>query len=161
MHAKTAVPSAVTLRQLKRGDRDAVLAIEQDGFPTSTLHFTFYDHLEDADSFGIVAVEEKRVLAYMLYEDVDDQIYLSELAVAKQARRRGIGRMLVTWLIEQLPQYRRDRIELDVFKENANAIALYRSLGFKPAPELSGRRTMTMQYKRQSTARRRKKRLST
>lgn len=62
-------------------------------------------------------------------------IYLEDLFVLPEARRRGIGRRLLTWLAHTAVERGCARLEWAVLDWNAPAIAFYRSLGAVPLDE--------------------------
>jgi GNAT superfamily N-acetyltransferase len=57
--------------------------------------------------------------------------WVGGMGVAPEARRRGTGRALMRGLIEQARRRSVDEIVLEVLEQNAPAIALYESLGFR------------------------------
>ena len=60
----------------------------------------------------------------------DDEAYVGELAVAPDARRQGVGLMLMRHLDAQAQARGKSRITLWVTDDNAAARALYAGLGF-------------------------------
>lgn len=62
-------------------------------------------------------------------DDSNDTIYINTLYLQPDYRYRGYGGKIIERIIHDFPD---KNIELDVFKENKQAISLYRSLGFKP-----------------------------
>jgi ribosomal-protein-alanine N-acetyltransferase len=71
------------------------------------------------------------VLGYMLFWHVVDEVHLLNVAVAMEARMRGIGRALMEDLIAYGRAHDVARILLEVRETNAVAIGLYESLGFE------------------------------
>jgi ribosomal protein S18 acetylase RimI-like enzyme len=69
------------------------------------------------------------VVAYALYREEKDHIYLRQFFVARQKRRGGIGRECVNILFSQIwPKDK--RITLNVLCQNHGAIAFWRAVGF-------------------------------
>ena len=62
-------------------------------------------------------------------EAPDASIYA--FGVAPEYRRRGIGRQMLSLIVERLRAEGRRRIGLEVLPENTAAVALYRSCGFE------------------------------
>jgi ribosomal-protein-alanine N-acetyltransferase len=67
----------------------------------------------------------------MLFWHVVDEVHLLNVAVAMEARMRGIGRALMEDLIAYGRANDVARILLEVRETNAVAIGLYESLGFE------------------------------
>lgn len=53
------------------------------------------------------------------------------MGVAKDYRGQGVGRMLLQAIVDRAWEIGLKRIELEVFVDNARAIALYESMGFQ------------------------------
>src|ERR687896_2160305 len=68
-----------------------------------------------------------------------DDCWLEDLYVDEGARGSGLGRALVNTAFERARQRGCRRMELDVNKQNAAAIAFYESLGFTTEPKPPGR----------------------
>jgi ribosomal protein S18 acetylase RimI-like enzyme len=68
-----------------------------------------------------------------------DDCWLEDLFVESDARRAGLGRALVAEAFERARARGCGRIELDVNEDNANALALYREMGFSTEPKPPGR----------------------
>ena len=79
---------------------------------------------------GVVCVECDRVLAYggMLWAPDEGQI--TNIAVASDARRQGLGRAVLIALIQEARERNCELISLEVRESNTAAIALYESAGF-------------------------------
>jgi ribosomal protein S18 acetylase RimI-like enzyme len=60
--------------------------------------------------------------------------YLSNLAVAPRAQRRGLARALVQSCEEEAQVWGFDELTLEVVSANESALALYRALGYSLAP---------------------------
>jgi ribosomal protein S18 acetylase RimI-like enzyme len=129
---------AVEIRQLGPGDEAVVLAAGHlfDDPPTEAWTAEFFarqgHHLlvavDDGVAVGFVSCVE------MCHPDKGTEVFLYELGVDDAARRRGIGRQLVTAGIElarSLGCYGAWTITED---DNVAALATYRSAGAEPDP---------------------------
>lgn len=79
-----------------------------------------------------------------------DAAYLSLLAVAPAAQGHGLGRRLLAAAVDAAAAAGYDRCELHALDDNAPALALYRSAGFRPVGNpfphaLNGRPTRVWQ----------------
>ena len=81
-----------------------------------------------------IALEDEtgRLVAYSLCTIVADEGEILNLAVQRDARRRGLGRQLLEGLLDALREAGVREAFLEVRRSNEPAIALYRSAGFKP-----------------------------
>jgi len=82
------------------------------------------------DSF-LVAIEENRVVGYVSALVHGKDAHIASIAVLKDYRRRGIGRGLMSELIELLKLRRIRIVSLEVRKSNTSAIRFYEVLGFE------------------------------
>ena len=79
---------------------------------------------------GILFRNDGKDAGYALYREETDRIYLRQFFVARELRRRGIGRAAINHLREAV--WPRDRrIVLDVLTGNSSGTAFWRSVGFK------------------------------
>jgi predicted acetyltransferase len=69
------------------------------------------------------------VIAYALYREQPEEIYLRQLFVISQQRRKGIGRQAFDILRFKIwPKNK--RLTVDVLVQNETAMAFYRAMGF-------------------------------
>ena len=80
--------------------------------------------------YGAVIFEDAGdVVAYGLYREQPDLIYLRQLFVVRHRRRQGLGRRAVEILRSQVwPKDR--RLTVDVLVANQSGIAFWRSVGY-------------------------------
>jgi predicted acetyltransferase len=70
------------------------------------------------------------VVAYALYREQPEEIYLRQLFVARNRRRQGIGRQAVEILRSKIwPKNK--RLTVEVLLQNEAAIAFWRAVGYK------------------------------
>ena len=70
------------------------------------------------------------VVAYALYREQPEEIYLRQLFVARNRRRQGIGRAAMEILRTKVWQPRK-RLMVDVLIHNEPAVAFWRAVGYK------------------------------
>lgn len=78
---------------------------------------------------AIVFETESEIIAYALYREQVDQIYLRQLFVDRNRRRRGIGRQTLEILRSQIWP-RNKRLTVDVLVKNHAAVAFWRAVGY-------------------------------
>ena len=62
--------------------------------------------------------------------------YIQDLLVHPAHQRQGIGRALLPEVLAKTPRIRQVYITTDDAAGNSHVVALYRSLGFRPTPDL-------------------------
>lgn len=86
--------------------------------------------LDNPLSCWLVCQENGEVLGYVGSQTVLDQSDMMNIAVAAEARRRGIAQALIQALTAQLKTRGSRSLSLEVRPSNAAAVALYQKLGF-------------------------------
>jgi ribosomal-protein-alanine N-acetyltransferase len=71
-----------------------------------------------------------RLLGYVCWWVIGDEVHILNLAVHPDARRGGTGRALVEHVVEDATANGAASVTLEVRHDNAAALGLYRSLGF-------------------------------
>ena len=86
--------------------------------------------LLDGDNFGIVCLTDGQVAAYGGMTCVLDEGAVTNIAVAPEYRRQGIGRAVVRAMLAEAESKGISSVFLEVRVSNEAAISLYRSEGF-------------------------------
>ena len=83
-----------------------------------------------AGEYRVVLFEDGgEVVAYALFREQSEEIYLRQLFVVRHRRRQGIGRRAVEMLRSQVwPKSK--RLTVDVLVGNEGGVAFWRQLGF-------------------------------
>jgi GNAT superfamily N-acetyltransferase len=78
---------------------------------------------------AVIYEDGKEVVAYGLYREQPEEIYLRQLFVVRNRRRQGIGRSAVQILRSQVwPKDK--RLTVDVLVANQSGVAFWRSVGY-------------------------------
>jgi ribosomal-protein-alanine N-acetyltransferase len=111
-------------------DIENVIAIERASFqfPWSTRFFL--DELQVDCARSILAEVEGRIVGYVLFWFLPEEVDIHNIAVHPDFRRQGIGRLLLEQVVDAARRQERLRVTLDVRFSNASAQNLYRSFGF-------------------------------
>ncbi|MCY7340086.1 MAG: ribosomal protein S18-alanine N-acetyltransferase [Sphingomonas bacterium] len=128
---------AVTLRQGRGDDLDAVMEIMSSAFEAS-----FGEAWTRSQCAGILPMagvalrlasdERSRVTGFSLIRSIAGEAELLLIAVSPAAQQRGIGRILVEDFISEAVMHGVHRLHLEV-REGNPAIALYERAGFSTA----------------------------
>lgn len=111
-------------------DIENVIAIERASFqfPWSTRFFL--DELQVDCARSILAEVDGRIVGYVLFWFLPEEVDIHNIAVHPDFRRQGIGRLLLEQVVDAARRQERLRVTLDVRFSNAPAQNLYRSFGF-------------------------------
>ncbi len=80
---------------------------------------------------GVIEVETKKLLALCSAWLVLDELQVTFIAVHPMHQRKGLGRFLLSDLIERSKSLQTNHINLEVKYNNDPAKAFYKSMGFK------------------------------
>lgn len=79
---------------------------------------------------SILAEVDGRIVGYVLFWFVSEEVDIHNIAVHPDFRRQGIGRLLLEQVVAAARRQERVRVTLDVRFSNTSAQSLYRSFGF-------------------------------
>ena len=79
---------------------------------------------------GVIFENEQGVVGYALFRDEGEQIYLRQLFVLCELRRKGYGREAIGILREQVWP-RNKRLTVDVLVANKGAVEFWRAVGYQ------------------------------
>jgi L-amino acid N-acyltransferase YncA len=138
----TSTATAVTVRGLRPADWQAVAAIYLEGIETRNATFeTALPSWEDWDrahleGHRLVAVLEAEVVGWAALSPVSERcvyagVVEESVYVAASARGRGIGRELLTRLVESAESGGIWTMQAGIFPENEASLALHRACGFR------------------------------
>ena len=124
------LPPGVALRDLDRLDLSRVIEIERASFSTPWQHGTFMGLLRRGDADLIAATVDGVLAGYAITWSILDQAELGNVAVAPEARQRGLGRLLVLQALERVRGRGVKECFLEVRESNGVARRLYEEVGF-------------------------------
>lgn|SRR5690554_65174 len=127
-----------SVRIAHMSDLDALVRLENSSFKGDKISRRSFRHFLDTEQNQILVIDQP-VQAYLLllFRRGTSLARIYSLAVAPQARGRGLARTLM----QAAESYARQRnalfLRLEVADTNEAAIGLYRSLGFRPIKHLA------------------------
>ena len=107
-------------------------AIEQACFSVPWTRAQLAAQLDENRHVFLAAVRDGHVLGYVGMMYVLDEGYIANVAVAPEARRQGIGRALISALLQRADELELSFVTLEVRPSNTAAVALYSAFGFEP-----------------------------
>ena len=126
--AARGLPGA-TFRPMREADLDQVLTIEREVYDIPWSREVFRDCLRVGYSCRVLE-SDGAVNAYGMLEIAAGKSRLLNLCVRRKLHRQGLGRRLLTLLIEVARTRRTHTVLLEVRPSNAAARRLYGSMGF-------------------------------
>jgi ribosomal-protein-alanine N-acetyltransferase len=124
-------PQPVTIRSLGYSDLPQVIAIERRAFPTPWSLAMFVLELSKPSGICLAAIEERRIVGYLICSRYADVWHLMNIAIDPPARRRGFATALLEEMIARAGSDA--SYTLEVRPSNIHAIALYERFGFRSA----------------------------
>ncbi len=121
--------SGFTIRPLKREDLVVVQQIEQQVYPFPWSNQIFIDTMEAGGEL-VVLERAQRMVGYAVQTTAARETQLLNIAISPEEQGRGLGRLLLQWLIEQARKQHSEMLFLEVRLSNRVAQALYESLDF-------------------------------
>ncbi|MDG4821145.1 ribosomal protein S18-alanine N-acetyltransferase [Asanoa sp. WMMD1127] len=110
-----------------------LLPIEQDLFGDEKWSAgMFWNELSSGHFYLVALDEQERILGYGGLAVNGDEAWIQNIAVRRDAQRRGIGRVMVEALLGEAERQRAHAVLLEVAVDNAPAQKLYATYGFEP-----------------------------
>ena len=123
--------SETMIRRMRLKDLDEVAALEEATFARPWSRESFRQELtRNVAARYLVAQEDGRVIGYAGAWIILDESHITNIAVAENARGRGIGRKMTEELLQLLSNLGASYATLEVRVSNQRAQNLYKRLGF-------------------------------
>ena len=117
------------IREFVLGDEKDIATLEKECFSSPWSETAVLESLSNNTTF-LVFCEQGEILGYAGLQIVLDEGYVTNIAVTKTARGKGIGHSLVNALLSLGKQNGLAFISLEVRETNTPAISLYKKCGF-------------------------------
>jgi len=121
----------IELKSANEDDIERILEIERDSISPPWTHGALLGEIYRDDAFFAVAAEGGDIIGFIILRGIADEGELFQIAVDKDARRRGAADMLMDAALDWARKNALRTIYLEVRKSNEAAIALYTKHGFK------------------------------
>jgi N6-L-threonylcarbamoyladenine synthase len=124
---------SLLIRQMTPDDLPAAVDIERATFDAPWSERLFAEDLAAVGRHWFAAEMDGELVGYAGGWALGDEAHLMNIAVREDARGHGAGRTLLHTLMSRLRDAGALRLTLEVRPANAEAIALYESVGMRPA----------------------------
>ncbi len=129
-------PPAFRLRKMSLADLPAVMEIENQAFSNPwSLDMVKKELTQDWSTVLLCELATDlgwALRGFAIFWLVHDEVHVLNVATDQRHRRLGIGRRLMTAVIEHGRTHRCRLATLEVRRSNEAAIGLYRAMGFRP-----------------------------
>lgn len=123
----------MTIERFRWWHIDEVLLIEEDLFGAERWSPAMFWNELAQRHFYLVAVEDEAVLGYAGLAVMDrEESWVQNIAVRRDAQRRGIGRVLLEALLAEAKRHEVTKTLLEVAVDNVAAQRLYAAYDFEP-----------------------------
>lgn len=128
----SALAEALTLRDARLTDLDAVAELERISFPIPWRREFFASEVGQAHRFNRVVRASGGILAgYVFCAFAGGEIHVNKIAVDPLFRRRGVARLLMKEVLDFSARIEAEEIYLEVRPSNLPARNFYMTLGFR------------------------------
>jgi ribosomal-protein-alanine N-acetyltransferase len=122
------------IHKLEEKFLDGIVQIENDSFKYPWSYDAYFKEIQNEMATYLVVTDgEGTVIAYGGFWKVLDEADITNIAVKRDCRNQGIGRLLTKALIEEARAQGIRAMTLEVRVSNKSAIRLYENTGFKSA----------------------------
>ncbi|TCT13777.1 [SSU ribosomal protein S18P]-alanine acetyltransferase [Natranaerovirga pectinivora] len=121
----------ISFRGMILEDIDQIVEIEEMSFTNPWTKKAFEDELVNKLALYIVAISNNEVIGYGGIWKIYDEGHITNIAIRKTYRGKGIGKLMVQELIKAGKKKGIDRYTLEVRESNIIARKLYKDLGFE------------------------------
>ena len=121
----------VTIRLMEERDLDAIMEVEKQCFTLPWSREAFYNELhQNRFAHYLILEEDDNVIGYCGAWLVVDEAHITNIAVLPAYQGRGLGKVLLSSMIEECKLRAIERMTLEVRESNLVAQSLYKKLGF-------------------------------
>lgn len=121
----------IEIFKMTEDELSSLAEIEKECFSLPWSEASFREELDRDGSFFLVARLDGEIAGYVGLQFVLDEGYITNVAVRRELRRRGVGKRLMESIIKIARDMPLSFVSLEVRESNFGAIALYEGLGFK------------------------------
>ncbi len=125
------IQNTVVIREMKESDIKEIADLEKECFSEPWSENSLRDELINETARFYVVRHSENLLGYIGSNNICNEVYITNVAVNKECRGNGYGKILVNHLIKQSEVENAFFITLEVRKSNEKAISLYEKCGFK------------------------------
>ena len=116
----------ISIKPVKKSDYNKILLIEQNIFKDPMTQIELNNFISQ-NAFKILKIEKDKILGYISFYKVIDEIEIIKIGIIKSYQRRSYGSLL----IDEIKKLDIKKIFLEVSVQNKEAINFYLKNGFQ------------------------------
>jgi ribosomal-protein-alanine N-acetyltransferase len=120
----------ISIRRMSRADIEEVVRLEKLCFSDPWSKSSFEHELINRFSIPLVVKSGNRIVGYSCLWLIFEQMEIATIGVSPELRRKGIGGMMMSWILKEAKRNGCTNVILSVRESNIAAINLYRKFGF-------------------------------
>lgn len=118
----------ILYRYAENKDVFDILSLDKENFSNNFKEEFYLDYIKNQRV--IVAEKEKKVIGYIIFNQILDEAEIYKIVVLKDFRKKQIAFKIFDFLLNELKKSDVKKIFLEVRKNNIPAINLYKKCGF-------------------------------
>lgn len=118
-------------RYMNRADLKQILAIEEDSFDYPWDQDDFLVAIQDSNISCHVLELNEKIIAYYTYSLQKTKIEITNIAVDRPYRRKGVARQIVENITDRLDLFDLKYVSITVAEHNLQAQLFFKKCGFK------------------------------
>lgn len=115
---------------MEKKDAEALNILDRQVFSVPWSQKSFEDESENKLAYYYVAKENDEIIAYAGFWHVADEGDITNIAVKKEHRKKGVASALLEVIIKKAKELELELLTLEVRESNTPAINLYKRFGF-------------------------------
>lgn len=110
---------------------EGIARLEKECFSSPWSEDSLKSELDNNFARFYVAFLGEKIAGYIGSHNVLGEVYITNVAVFPEFRRKGVGKALVEFLFNEMKSENAEFVTLEVRESNMNAISLYEKCGFE------------------------------
>lgn len=114
---------------------EEIARLEKECFSSPWSEACLKSELNNNFARFFVAFCDGKISGYIGSHNIIGEVYITNVAVFSEYRRKGVGKALVEFLVDRMKSENAEFVTLEVRRSNINAISLYEKCGFQKVGE--------------------------
>ena len=121
----------ITFHNITEKDANELSRLDEECFSSPWSEHSFLNEAKNPLAQYVIAKSDEEIIGYAGYWQVIDEGQITNIAVLKDYRRKGIAHKMLERLIKKAKEMKITVLSLEVRESNIPAINLYEKFGFK------------------------------